>query len=94
VNRLDGDDKDYGYIVDYRDLFNSLEEAITDYHLRRARQLRESDIEGLLTDRIERAHEDLEESLERIRALVEPVAPPKGTLQYQRYFCAAEAATR
>ena len=31
VNRLDGDDKDYGYIVDYRDLFNSLESAITDY---------------------------------------------------------------
>jgi hypothetical protein len=29
VNRLDGDDKDYG--VDYRDLFNSLESAITDY---------------------------------------------------------------
>ncbi|NKT20915.1 HsdR family type I site-specific deoxyribonuclease, partial [Rhodococcus hoagii] len=31
VNRLDGDDKDYGYIVDYQDLFNSLETAITDY---------------------------------------------------------------
>src|SRR5262249_20220310 len=31
VNRIDGDDKDYGYIVDYRDLFNSLESAITDY---------------------------------------------------------------
>ena len=22
VNRLDGEDKDYGYIIDYRDLFN------------------------------------------------------------------------
>ncbi|EUA88410.1 putative type I restriction-modification system, R subunit [Mycobacterium ulcerans str. Harvey] len=31
VNRLDGDDKDYGYIVDYQDLFNSLESAIDDY---------------------------------------------------------------
>ena len=31
VNRLDGEDKDYGYIVDYQDLFNSLEGAITDY---------------------------------------------------------------
>lgn len=31
VNRLDGDDKDYGYIVDYQDLFNSLSDAITDY---------------------------------------------------------------
>ena len=24
VNRLDGDDKEYGYIVDYKDLFKSL----------------------------------------------------------------------
>jgi type I restriction enzyme R subunit len=89
VNRLDGDDKDYGYIVDYRDLFNSLEDAITDYTSGALDGYEKADIEGLLTDRIERAHEDLEEALERIRALVEPVAPPKGTLQYQRYFCAA-----
>ena len=31
VNRLDGDDKEYGYIVDYRDLFRSLERSIQDY---------------------------------------------------------------
>lgn len=31
VNRLDGDDKEYGYIVDYKDLFNRLEGAIGDY---------------------------------------------------------------
>jgi type I restriction enzyme R subunit len=91
VNRLDGDDKDYGYIVDYRDLFNSLEDAITDYTSGALDGYEKADIEGLLTDRIERAHQDLEEALERIRALVEPVAPPKGTLQYQHYFCAAEA---
>jgi type I restriction enzyme R subunit len=27
VNRLDGDDKEYGYIIDYKDLFKSLEGA-------------------------------------------------------------------
>jgi type I restriction enzyme R subunit len=91
VNRLDGDDKDYGYIVDYRDLFNSLEDAITDYTSGALDGYEKADIEGLLTGRIERAHDDLEGALERIRALVDPVAPPKGTLQYQRYFCAAEA---
>jgi type I restriction enzyme R subunit len=90
VNRLDGDDKDYGYIVDYRDLFNSLENAITDYTSGALEGYEKADIEGLLSDRIERAREDLDEALERIRALVEPVAPPKGTLQYQRYFCGAE----
>ena len=31
VNRLDGDDKEYGYIVDYKDLFQCLEGAIGNY---------------------------------------------------------------
>ena len=90
VNRLDGDDKDYGYIVDYRDLFNSLESAITDYTGGALDGYDKMDIEGLLSDRIEKAREDLDQALEQIRALCEPVEPPKGTLQYQRYFCAAE----
>jgi type I restriction enzyme R subunit len=90
VNRLDGEDKEYGYIVDYRDLFNSLESAITDYTSGALDGYEERDIEGLLSDRIERAREDLDEALERLRAICEPVAPPRGTLQHQQYFCAAE----
>jgi type I restriction enzyme R subunit len=31
VNRLDGDDKEYGYIVDYKDLFQRLGGAIGNY---------------------------------------------------------------
>ncbi|MFJ3214708.1 type I restriction endonuclease subunit R [Kitasatospora sp. NPDC086801] len=90
VNRLDGDDKDYGYVVDYRDLFNSLETAITDYTSGVLDGYEKADIEGLLSDRIEKAREDLDEALEKIRALCETVEPPKDTLQYQRYFCARE----
>ncbi|WP_026317059.1 type I restriction endonuclease subunit R [Actinokineospora enzanensis] len=90
VNRLDGDDKDYGYIVDYRDLFNSLESAITDYTGGALDGYEKKDIEGLLSDRIEKAREDLDEALEKIRALCEPVEPPKNTLHYQQYFCARE----
>jgi type I restriction enzyme R subunit len=30
-NRLKGDDKEYGYIVDYKDLFHSLETSLGDY---------------------------------------------------------------
>jgi type I restriction enzyme R subunit len=90
VNRLDGDDKDYGYIVDYRDLFNSLETAITDYTSGALDGYETKDIEGLLSNRIDRAREDLDEALEKIRALCEPVEPPKNTLQYQKYFCAAD----
>ncbi len=90
VNRLDSDDKDYGYIIDYQDLFNSLEDAITDYTSGALDGYEKKDIEGLLSDRIEKAREDLDDALERVRALVEAVAPPKNTLQYQQYFCAME----
>lgn len=91
VNRLDGDDKDYGYIVDYRDLFNSLESAINDYTSGALEGYEKKDIEGLLTDRIDKARDDLDDALERIRALCEPVLPPKGTDQYRAYFVAAQA---
>lgn len=90
VNRLDGEDKTYGYIVDYRDLFNSLEDAITDYTSGALDGYEKQDIEGLLKDRTVQARKDLDEALEKIRALTEPVSPPKETLQYQQYFCASE----
>jgi type I restriction enzyme R subunit len=89
VNRLDGDDKTYGYIIDYRDLFNSLESAITDYTSGALEGYEEKDVEGLLKDRVKQGRQDLEEALEKIRALVEAVAPPKGTLEYQHYFVAS-----
>ena len=90
VNRLDGDDKDYGYIVDYQDLFNSLEVAIGDYTSGALDGYEKDDIEGLLSNRIDKAREDLDDALEKIRAICEPVEPPKNTLQYQQYFCAKE----
>ena len=94
VNRLDGDDKDYGYIVDYRDLFNSLESAITDYTSGALDGYEKKDIEGLLSDRIEKAREDLDEALEQVRAICEPVAPPKNTLQYQQLLLRRRAGQR
>ncbi|MFB7613480.1 type I restriction endonuclease subunit R [Kitasatospora sp. NPDC056181] len=90
VNRLDGEDKDYGYIVDYRDLFNSLESAIKNYTSGALDGYEAKDVEGLLSDRIDKARDDLNEALEKIRALCEPVEPPKDTLQYQQYFCSRE----
>jgi type I restriction enzyme, R subunit len=90
VNRLDGEDKDYGYIVDYQDLFNSLQSAITDYTSGALDGYEKKDIEGLLANRLEKAREDLDDALERVRAICEPVAPPKNALQYQHYFCAGE----
>ncbi|MGB4774335.1 MAG: HsdR family type I site-specific deoxyribonuclease, partial [Daejeonella sp.] len=87
VNRLDGDDKDYGYIIDYMDLFKSLEQAFNDYTTEAFSGYEKDDIEGLLKDRLQKGKERLDEALETIKALCEAVEPPKDTLTHIRYFC-------
>lgn len=89
VNRLDGDDKTYGYIVDYRDLFKSLDKTVTDYTSEAFGEYEDDDVDGLISDRHEQDRKDLEEALDAVRALCEPVAPPKETLEYQHYFVAS-----
>lgn len=91
VNRLDGDDKEYGYIVDYKDLFNSLEGAVKDYTSGALDGFDKEDVAGLLEDRLGKAKEDLEEAREAIKALCEPVEAPRDTLEYLRFFCAEES---
>jgi type I restriction enzyme, R subunit len=86
VNRLDGEDKDYGYIVDYKDLFKSLDKSIKDYTSGAFDAYEKEDVAGLLQDRLKKGRERLDEALEEIRALIEPVEPPKEQLQFQRYF--------
>ncbi|WP_252231697.1 type I restriction endonuclease subunit R [Clostridium sp. ZBS15] len=87
VNRLDEEDKKYGYIVDYMDLFKRLEKAVEDYTSEAFDAYDKEDVKGLLKDRLNEAKDDLEEILESLRALCEPIAPQKGTLECQRYFC-------
>ena len=91
VNRLDGEDKEYGYIVDYKDLFRSLEESVKDYTGEALGGYDKADVEGLLKDRLEQARDRIEETREQIIALCEPVEPPRDTAAYLRYFCAAES---
>jgi type I restriction enzyme R subunit len=88
VNRLDGDDKDYGYIVDYKDLFKSLEGAVKDYTSGALDAYDKEDVQGLLKDRLEEARNDLEDAREAVKALCEPVPAPRGQLEYFHYFCA------
>jgi type I restriction enzyme R subunit len=90
VNRLHGDDKEYGYIIDYEDLFKSLETAVHDYTSGALDGYDREDVAGLLKDRLEKARERLEETREAVKALCEPVEPPKDTASYLRYFCAEE----
>ncbi|WP_151448966.1 type I restriction endonuclease subunit R [Lacisediminimonas profundi] len=88
TNRLDGDDKPFGYIVDYKDLFKKVQGAIAVY----TSELDNSDSGGanpeiLLKDRLEKGRERLEEALEAMALLCEPVQPPKGELEHIHYFC-------
>ena len=89
VNRLDGEDKEYGYVIDYKDLFRSLERSIEDYTGEALDGYDKADVEGLLKDRLQQGRERLEETREATKALCEPVEPPRDTTAYLHYFCAA-----
>lgn len=91
VNRLDGEDKEYGYIIDYKDLFRSLESAIKDYTGGAFAGYDKADVEGLLKDRLQQGRARLEEAREAVKALCELVEPPRDTAAYLRYFCAQES---
>ena len=88
VNRLDSDDKEFGYIIDYKDLFKKVENAVAvytselDYD-----EFKKEDVDVLLKSRLEKGRERLDNALEDIALLCEPVAPPKDSLAYIRYFC-------
>lgn len=94
VNRLDGDDKEYGQIIDYKDLFRSLEGAITDYTSGAFEGYDRADVEGLLENRLKKAQQRLTEVLESIRALCEPVPMPKDTPAYLHFFCAEDTSDK
>jgi type I restriction enzyme R subunit len=94
VNRLDGDDKEYGYIIDYKDLFKSLETSIHDYTAEALDGYAKEDVAGLLSDRLEKARQRLDEALEAIRALCEPVESPRDTPAYIRFFCARDTSDK
>ena len=59
VYRLDGDDKEYGSVVDYKDLFQSLEQSVTDYISGALDGYDKEDVAGLLTNRLDKAKERL-----------------------------------
>jgi type I restriction enzyme R subunit len=87
TNRLDGDDKDFGYIVDYKDLFKKVEKAIAVYTAELDHSAGGADPEILVKDRLEAGRERLDDAVEALALLCEPVEPPKGDLQHIHYFC-------
>ncbi|MGA5656839.1 type I restriction endonuclease subunit R [Rahnella contaminans] len=93
VNRLDGEDKEYGYIVDYKDLFRSLEKTVQDYTAEAFDGYDKEDVAGLLKDRLQQAKIDLDGALDAVRTLCEPVKMPRNQLDYQHYFCGESGAS-
>lgn len=87
TNRLDGDDKPFGYIVDYKDLFKHVQGAMAVY----TSDLDDSDgganPEILLETRLKKGRERLDQAIETVEMLLEPVQPPKGELEHIHYFC-------
>jgi len=86
-NRLDGDDKDFGYIVDYKDLFRKVENAIAVYTSELDHSAGGVDPEILLQDRLIKGRERLDDALESVALICEPVEPPNGELEHIHYFC-------
>jgi type I restriction enzyme R subunit len=87
TNRLDGEDKDFGYIVDYKDLFKKVEDAISVYSEELDHSTGGPDPEILLQDRLKKGKERLDGAIEELALLCEPVEPPKDDLDYMHYFC-------
>lgn len=87
TNRLDGEDKDFGYIVDYKDLFRKVENAIAVYTSELDHSTGGADPEVLLQDRLRRGRERLDTAIETLALLCEPVQPPQGELEHIHYFC-------
>ena len=86
VNRLDGEDKDYGYVVDYKDLFKNIENAVDDYTSEAFDSFDAEDVKGLITNRAEKAGEDLNTARDTWFALLDPVQQPKGDDEIYDYF--------
>ncbi len=86
TNRLDGEDKPFGQIVDYKDLFKKVQGAIAVY----TSELDEGEGGGadiLLQDRLKKGRERLDDALEAVSLLCDPVQPPRGELEHIHYFC-------
>ncbi|WP_238393916.1 type I restriction enzyme subunit R domain-containing protein [Rhodovulum sulfidophilum] len=90
VNRLDGDDKDFGYIVDYKDLFRNIESAVDDYTSEAFDAFDKEDVEGLITDRAEQADTDLRTARDAWLGLLDAVEQPKGDEELFAYFSSPE----
>lgn len=87
VNRLDNDEKDFGYIVDYKQLFGDITDAMNKYTSGAFEKYDKEDVDGLLNDRTDNAKSYFEDTLDELEELCEGVEYPKDYADYLNYFC-------
>lgn len=88
TNRLDGDDKDYGHIVDYKELFEKVQDSIAVYTSDEL-DIDDGGDDGNVTVKnwLKEGKAQLDAAREALRYLCEPVAMPCEMEQYLHYFC-------
>lgn len=89
VNRLDNDSdsKDFGYIVDYKQLFGDLKSAMDTYTSGAFSGYDEEDVAGLIKDRSKEAIAYFKDTYEELEELCEGVDEPRDDIDYLHYFC-------
>jgi type I site-specific deoxyribonuclease, HsdR family len=75
VNRVDSEEKDFGYIIDYQDLFGNIRTAIEDYTSEAFDGYDKEDVTNLLTNRLTEGRKSLEDALQAVVTLCEVVDP-------------------
>ncbi len=93
TNRLDGDDKDYGHVVDYKELFQNVQNAIAVYT---SGELDIDEGDGsdgnvIVKDWLKEGRTKLDEAREALFHLCEPVDHPRQLEQFIHYFCGPDA---
>lgn len=97
VNRIDdrtdangvnhGESKDFGYIVDYKQLFSPLKEAMQTYAGDAFAGYDDEDVEGVLDDFAQKSKQRFIDVLDTLDAFCERVPMPQGEIEFTRYFC-------
>ncbi|WP_415879887.1 type I restriction endonuclease subunit R [Methylomonas sp. TEB] len=90
TNRLDGDDKDYGHIVDFKKLFGDVQQAIAVYssdELDIDQGSSEAENNVRLKNWLEEGKRQLDDARQALHYLCEPVLPPREVEHYLHYFC-------
>lgn len=87
VNRPDGEDKDYGYIVDYMDLFRNVQLAVADYTSGAFDGYDKEDVDGLIKNRYDEAKAEMDGTLASLKDLTSNVPEPQEDTDYINFFC-------